>query len=510
VDHCGFDFSQESTAPASLLQQRIVRLVPARVRRDTWIQAAGTEGAAAALLLAAEHERRFSARRQSAVQPEGPGRLLLTDAAGLETFRQLLGGDSGRLSIDAPETSLQMVLLGLRPEPRDDLKLLATAPRILAAVPDRLIDHIRRNHIRLGRVEEIVLLMPGGIARDQSERLSMEQDILFIRTKCSRSVRIRLFCEDWPPAAGLTETLRRPLLIPRGRWTAVDGSLKTVHVSEASAKAAEQLINSFPDDVPSVAVYAAPEGKNALEQAGAQNRMDLLCAADPVPPALNPVRVIFFDLGGSPAEHPAVRQLIDRAKGTEFYCLYTNRHQDFRRTLEEYGMMKKTASEAAEYEEVILQALDDLKKAVIGDPNPEELQILRAMIRKNVPFSKRTLIAAYLLRQAAGASSAPPRAKKSPSPQRRQSKSTAESQKNGEGTTLFVGVGKKRRVYAKDLSRHFMEVGGLTDEQILAIKVLNNYSFVTVSPEAADKAVSAVNGSDFHGKPLTCDYARSN
>jgi len=31
---------------------------------------------------------------------------------------------------------------------------------------------------------------------------------------------------------------------------------------------------------------------------------------------------------------------------------------------------------------------------------------------------------------------------------------------------------------------------------------------VTVSNETADKAVAGINGTEFRGKPVTCDYAR--
>jgi hypothetical protein len=46
-------------------------------------------------------------------------------------------------------------------------------------------------------------------------------------------------------------------------------------------------------------------------------------------------------------------------------------------------------------------------------------------------------------------------------------------------------------------------------EDIGAIRILDNYSFVQVRTEAADKIIAALNGQVFRGRTLTVDHARA-
>ena len=51
-------------------------------------------------------------------------------------------------------------------------------------------------------------------------------------------------------------------------------------------------------------------------------------------------------------------------------------------------------------------------------------------------------------------------------------------------------------------------VSGLERERIGDIKVLDNYSFVQLYIEDADKVIASLNQYNFRGRPLTVSYSR--
>jgi hypothetical protein len=62
--------------------------------------------------------------------------------------------------------------------------------------------------------------------------------------------------------------------------------------------------------------------------------------------------------------------------------------------------------------------------------------------------------------------------------------------------TLFVSVGKNRRVYPKDFVALFAELDGVEGDDIGQIKILDNYSFVEVDEKVADAIIGAYDGYD--------------
>ena len=70
-------------------------------------------------------------------------------------------------------------------------------------------------------------------------------------------------------------------------------------------------------------------------------------------------------------------------------------------------------------------------------------------------------------------------------------------------TTLFISVGKNRRVFPKDLARLFQSRLDLEQSDIGVIKVLESYSFIDISKEHAERAIDQLNGEEFKGRKLT-------
>ncbi|MBQ0002322.1 MAG: DbpA RNA binding domain-containing protein [Treponema sp.] len=180
--------------------------------------------------------------------------------------------------------------------------------------------------------------------------------------------------------------------------------------------------------------------------------------------------------------------------------------------------------------------LQDAVDKVKTQENPDLLNDIKKVFKKNVPFSLRMYVAAYLTKQC-GSHFRPRREftndrnnrrdfrkdnQKNEYRQDRNRDNTNDSSENTEArqphprvqideslaTTIFVGIGRNRRVYPRDLVGLLISVAGLDRDRIGDIRVLANYSFVQLFTEDADKAINALNGYDYRGRKLSVSYSR--
>lgn len=77
-----------------------------------------------------------------------------------------------------------------------------------------------------------------------------------------------------------------------------------------------------------------------------------------------------------------------------------------------------------------------------------------------------------------------------------------------EATSIFISIGKNRRVYPRDLVGLLIGVANLDRERIGDIKVLANYSFVQLYSADAPAAIEKLNGYDYRGRKLAVSYSR--
>ena len=75
-------------------------------------------------------------------------------------------------------------------------------------------------------------------------------------------------------------------------------------------------------------------------------------------------------------------------------------------------------------------------------------------------------------------------------------------------TSIFISIGKNRRVYPRDLVGLLVAVGGIDRERIGDIKVLANYSFVQLYTEDCQTAIDKLNGYDYRGRKLAVSFSR--
>lgn len=75
-------------------------------------------------------------------------------------------------------------------------------------------------------------------------------------------------------------------------------------------------------------------------------------------------------------------------------------------------------------------------------------------------------------------------------------------------TTLFVSIGRNRRVYPRDLIGLIMQNVEMDRDHVGDIRVLDNYSFVQVITEDAEKIIAALNEFEYRGRKLAVSFSR--
>lgn len=135
----------------------------------------------------------------------------------------------------------------------------------------------------------------------------------------------------------------------------------------------------------------------------------------------------------------------------------------------------------------MISAIDTLLKNVREDANPDDLKVYKKIFRKTVPLHLRPWAAAYLLKQAVEPKS---------------------RRKVTGGTTLFISVGKNRRVYPRDLIQLFIGAGKIKREDLGEIKVLDSYSFITIKEASAATAIDNLDGINYRGRNLVVNFAK--
>ncbi|MDR1239278.1 MAG: DbpA RNA binding domain-containing protein [Treponema sp.] len=78
-----------------------------------------------------------------------------------------------------------------------------------------------------------------------------------------------------------------------------------------------------------------------------------------------------------------------------------------------------------------------------------------------------------------------------------------------ESKRLFISIGRNRRVFPREILGLINAKTAIPREDIGAIRILDNYSFVQVRNSAADTIIEALNGQSFRGRLLSVNYARA-
>ncbi len=157
--------------------------------------------------------------------------------------------------------------------------------------------------------------------------------------------------------------------------------------------------------------------------------------------------------------------------------------------------------------------IEELLIAMKG-ADPVELENIKSIIRKKVPFFTRSAFSAYLLKCITEKNM--PREKRQNQPRRQEKEESRKPQEKNEkqeivipegAKTLYLNVGKMKHLYAKDLSKLLQAELGITRSDIYQIRVHDKYSFVTMSEENCGKAIEKLNNSTINGRVAKVTYS---
>ena len=185
--------------------------------------------------------------------------------------------------------------------------------------------------------------------------------------------------------------------------------------------------------------------------------------------------------------------------------------------------------------DVLTKMLKDAVAKVKSEENPDVLNQIKRIYKKNVPFTMRMYVAAYLAKEAQNR-------RYGFRTQNRDFRQTRDYRDGGMGfsferrdmrtreyasssfeervprprveidpavsATIFISIGRNRHVFTRDLVGLLIGVAGLDRDRIGNIRVLANYSFVQLFAEDAQKAIDAINGYDYRGRKLAASFSR--
>lgn len=132
-------------------------------------------------------------------------------------------------------------------------------------------------------------------------------------------------------------------------------------------------------------------------------------------------------------------------------------------------------------------------KTIINEikANPDDLSEYRKFFKKNVPIFLRSYFAAKLLMESEGSY-----------------QKTIRRVPAGNMKTLFVSIGRRRKVHPRDLMKLFQKTLDIKSTEIGPIKVLDNYSFIDLNEKLSAKAVELMNGMEYRGRKISVDLAK--
>ncbi len=167
--------------------------------------------------------------------------------------------------------------------------------------------------------------------------------------------------------------------------------------------------------------------------------------------------------------------------------------------------------------EKLQEKIQEILVKIKTEADPVLLNTYRAILRKEVPFFTRSYVAAFLLMQLEdgyrGKKNYDNRGKRSrfsgtPNAENPKSDVDRYPLADADSVRLFISVGRNRRGFPREILGIINSETAIPKEDIGAIRILDNYSFIQVRSTVADTIIEALNGKSFRGRILTVNYAR--
>jgi len=420
---------------------------------------------------------------------------------------QLQGSRTGqknsvRVKSHSENRGLLTVLLSEENEIRAEVRSFSREPDIIISSPGRLIDHIRRGNVYFSDELRVVInvreIEPGLLEDLQfiySKLPPKKQTIIFSPAQESENL------ESWsilrrPRVFKEVESNRRLRRADHFYLEVEDERKKTVLLDLISSQKLASLIVICEKDNTATAL-AQFLIRNKLRA----RRVELASSVEE--PNLEADIVVLTDNSLGSRVFPEIKVIInfDPPGDAEIYrrrCSYliegpseiftfVGKDQYFNLNQIQEMLKVRVQNQAEPTEEDIIKgSIERILQIIKEQEDPDELNHFRRIVKKHVPIFLRSYFMAYLFKQSMGTHEARP----------------------DRFTTLFISVGKNRRVYPRDLVSLFMSNLKISRSDIGAIKVFDNYSFVDVSLDHASDAISTLSGSNFRGRRIAVNRAR--
>lgn len=396
--------------------------------------------------------------------------------------------------------------LGFEENERSEHRGLSKNPDVVIGTPSKIIDHIRRGNLDFSVLQTVVIDKKG-------ENPGFADDLRFIFSKLPQKKQIILFASAFgPDTEALTALLKRPLLAPLSAWKDTTARLTEMFV-EVSENHKERALTALVLTEPAEALLVqCAEPKTAQKLAGRLKELGFKAAAlhEDIPAGeqgqicesfgVGVINILVSTFAAARSRNlrwvTGVLNLdlplaADSYKPRSFVLqkVVTVGTEEQYLRLQEMIKVRPEKTNLPSDDQVLAGAVQQMVKRFRSEEDPKELNRYRRIIRKNVPLALRSYLTAYLFKSALG----------SEKPEKRTP---------GKFARLFVSVGKNRRVYAKDLAGWFMKSLQADRSQVGDIRVLDNYSFVEIDAQLAEKAIARLSGTELKGKQISVNYAR--
>jgi len=409
----------------------------------------------------------------------------------------------------------QSAVLGKEPQAKHELQTLTKRPSLIVGTTGRIIDHIRRNNLRLDHLSSVLINVP-----ENGDHTEFARDVEFIMTKAPKRVQTVVFTPTAEKVEELSYLLKRPTTLTTAERQSKLPSLHIYECPKRSPHMLSQLIFGLDLHRVLLVTSTTAESKqlqNSLKRSGISCcqvlghniespqlpdieqtvlRCKITTFLDAPHIQLSNFKAILFygpppnqnlfeEIGWSAAlQRPAPSFSILVSEG-EFQKL---------ETLQEIQKMKTKNEALPEEEEVLKGKLKSIITQIKEEENPEVLNRYKKLIKKNVPFHLRGYVSAFFFKKALEGGL--------------ESQLSQRTQPSSQMQTIFVSIGKNRKVFPRDLVRLFRNNLEIDQNAIGNIKVLDNYSFVDIPQKVAQKAIEKMDGMEFRGRNVTVNFAK--
>jgi len=418
----------------------------------------------------------------------------------------------------------QSAVLGKESQAKHELRTLTKRPSLIVGTTGRIIDHIRRNNLRLDHLSTILINVP-----ENGDHTEFALDVEFIMTKAPKKVQTVVFTPAVEKAEKLSYLLKRSATLTAAERQSKLPSLhiyksqkRTPHMLSqlifgldlhrvllvtATTAESRQLQDSLKlngisccpvlgHEIGSGSLSALQEFPQLPDTEQTVLRCEITTFQDAPRIQLSNFKAILFyglpqkqnlfeEIGRSAAlQRPAPSFSILVSEG-EFQKL---------ETLQEIQKMKTKNEALPEEEEVLKGKLKSIVTQIKEEENPEVLNRYKKLIKKSVPFHLRGYVSAYFFKKALEGGL--------------EGQLSQRAQPSSEMQTIFVSIGKNRKVFPRDLVRLFKSNLEIDQNAIGNIKVLDNYSFVDIPQKVAQKAIEKMDNMEFRGRNITVNFAK--